>query len=183
MSATDPLATWWEALERGGYGPHGQPHSFRSRDPLCGSNNPKALHVFVGADGRAVPHCFVCKGHPKDIAIAAGINPADSFPAGHHNARRYQLGEARRSDFTGQARTVANLLLGLQECNRPWSLELRTDCVVCGTPHALIVVNDLGAFLSCPCDLAADALGYVACTLRQFQQVLAGRLHDRREEA
>jgi len=177
MSATDPQRTWWDALERGDYGPRGPLHSFRSGCPLCGSDNPTALHVFVGADGRAVPHCFVCEGHPRAIALAAGLDPRDSFPAGHHKARRRSLSEARRADFHGNARSVANILKALELLGAPqsyWQFESR-GCAFCGDPGALLTVTSWGQrpWLSCPS----------GCTLDEHLQALAGRVQDRKVKA
>jgi len=183
-AAPDPLTNWWDALERGGYEPRGQAHDFRSKCPLHDGGNPTALHIFVGADGRAVPHCFVCNGHPKDIAAAVGLDPRDSFPQGHHRARRRRLPDAHRVDFTGNARTVANILCALDQLGREWYIELRADCPHCGGPAAVVFAASWGIeYLACPGDADAEALGYTACTLDQFVQALAARVEDRKRAA
>lgn len=179
----DPQRSWWDALEQGGYEPHGQLHDFRARCPLCASNNPEALHVFVGADGRAVPWCFACQGKFADVARAAGLHPRDSFPAGHHSAHRRSLDEpVRFYDFAGPARTVAQVLLGLCDMGGEWYVEVRCDCAHCGSPAALIQArSDLDKVLiSCPGDDVAEELGYTACTFRQFSEALAAQVEDRR---
>ena len=169
MSA-DPLRTWWDALEQGGYGPHGQPYDFRARCPRCDDTRDDELHVFIGADGRAVPHCFACIGHPKDIAQAAGIEPRDSLPAGHRHARRREFAPARRSDFDGNARTAANVLWALERLGERWKVAITVDrCPFCGWEHpdpVLFVVDSAGGpFVHCRGD----------CTADQFLQALAGK--------
>jgi hypothetical protein len=157
---SEPLQIWWDALERGGFGPHGQPRDFRARCPLHNGDNDTSLHVFEGADGRAVPHCFSCLGHPKDIAAAVGLGPWDSFPAGHRQAHRKHLPTARRTDFSGNARLTANVLLALERAGSDYRAEFLCDCPYCGEPHArLIVPRDREAVLFCRggCDVRAFA--------------------------
>ncbi len=139
---SDPLRTWWDALERGGCGPHGAAHDYRARCPLHGGDNREALHVFPGVDGRAVPHCFACKAHPKDIALAVGIDPRDSFPAGHVSARRRPLADVPRAEFEGNARLAANALAAGERLDGPdWRFELTIDCPACGCQFAQLVVS------------------------------------------
>jgi hypothetical protein len=88
MSALDhdPLRVVWGALERGACDPHGKPHDFRSRCPAHDGGNPHALHVKVGADGRALLWCFVgCDA--ENVVAALGLAWPDLFPPGHRHAR------------------------------------------------------------------------------------------------
>ena len=183
---SDPLRNWWDALDRGGFGPHGEPHSFRSRCPLHGGDNADALHVFIGGDGRAVPHCFACQAHPKDIAAAVGLDPRDSFPAGHHRARRRDLPQPRRAELAGSVRAIVNVLAALGELGGDWYGELRVDCPHCGAPGAILQASGRSTTYRCPGDNDAEQLGFGACTLNQALQALAGRVqdhHDRKEAA
>lgn len=82
-----PLATVWQALDAGGYAPHGAEHDFRARCPGHQGDNPGALHVSEGADRRALLHCF--RGcEPDRIVRALGLQWRDLFPAGHHRHHR-----------------------------------------------------------------------------------------------
>jgi hypothetical protein len=179
VSATDPLATVWAALERGGHGPHGQPHDFRAPCPRHDGENSSALHISIGADGRALLHCFVCQAPAEEIAEALGLSASDLFPSGHHRARRYQLPEARRPDFTGKARALADFLAGLERIGAAWSGTLRFNCPHCGSPAAQLYVPERFPIVySCPGDGCAEALGFTGCTLDQARQALAGRLSE-----
>jgi hypothetical protein len=138
--------------------------------------------VSVGGDGRALLHCFAHHCSAKSIVGALGLSLPDLFPAGHHHARRRRLPKARREDFDGRARTLANLLAAVEELGAEWYGELRFDCPHCGSPVALLQVSSWGIEqYCCPGDAEAEVLGYTACTLHQCQQAFAGRLHDRRE--
>lgn len=171
----------WDALERGECEPHGQPYDFRARCPGHRGDNVTALHVWVGADGRAVLWCHAHQCSAKVITAALGLTVPDLFPAGHRNARRRRLLEARRSDFTGSTRTVVNVLKAVDELGGDWFLELRVDCPYCGSPAALLQASDRGVVLSCPGDATAEALGYTACTLEQVMEALAGAVEARRD--
>jgi hypothetical protein len=178
-SAINPHATVWDALERGGYKPHGNPHGdFRARCPRHDGDNPESLHVAVGADGRAVMHCHAHQCRVEDIVAALGLQMGDLFPAGHHRARRRQLPTARRDELTGNVRTVMNVLAGIDALGGDWYLSLRCDCPHCGSPAAILQVSPRYVLVSCPGDSYAERLGYTACTLDQFAQALAGRLAD-----
>jgi hypothetical protein len=179
---SDPLAAVWEALERGGHRPHGRPWDYRARCPVHDGKTDGSLHVFTGADGQAIPYCFA--GCPKEeIVRAIGLTIGDLYPAGHHHARRRKLPEARRADFAGHARTVANTLAALQALGGDWYLELRCDCPYCGSPAALLQASPKFALYRCPGDDHAERLGYTACTLDQFLQALAGRIEGQRKAA
>lgn len=176
MSATDPLATVWDALERHGCDPHGQPHDFRARCPGHGGDGIDSLHVRVGADLRVVLWCFAHQCDAKDIVAALGLQMGDLFPAGHRSARRRQLAAAKRSDFTGPARTLANVLKALCELGEErWSGEIVCDCPYCGSENTRLVVSgnpNHRPYVHCREE---------NCTAETFQQALAGRLNDRTE--
>lgn len=175
---SDPLAIVWAALDRADCDPHGQLHDFRARCPRHEGDNRDALHVSVGADGRAVLWCFAHQCFVEDIVAELGLAMSDLFPPGHHRARRRRLPVARREDFAGDARTVANVLMALERLGADWYLELRADCAHCGSPAALLQVTPRFVVFSCPGDADAEALGFTACTLTQFEEALAGRLED-----
>lgn len=174
----DPLQAVWDALERGGYAPRGPRHDFRARCPAHDGDNASSLHVSVGADGRALLRCFARECAAEDIAAVLDLAITDLFPPGHRRARRRRLPEASRSSFTGNARTVANVLAAVDRLGADWYLELRADCMHCGSPAALVVASPRSVFLSCPSDVGAEELGYTPCTLDQFTQALAARLED-----
>jgi hypothetical protein len=108
MSPTDPLTTVWEALEFGGYEPHGELHHFRARCPGHQSDNREALYVSEGADRRVLVYCHAHGCEPRLIVTAVGLTMSDLFPGGHHRARRRSLDPVRRSDLTGNAQAVAS---------------------------------------------------------------------------
>jgi hypothetical protein len=170
----------WDALDRAGCRPHGPEHDFRARCPGHDGENRDALHVSTGADGRVLLTCFAHDCDSETIVGAIGLEMSDLFPPGHHRARRLKPPRSRREDFTGPARTVVNVLAGLETVGSDWCLELRTDCPHCGSPAALLQASPRFVLLSCPGDEYAERLGYTACTLDQFQQALAGRVNDQR---
>jgi hypothetical protein len=176
MSACDPLRTVWDALEGLGYQPHGNPYDFRSRCPAHQGANRESLHVGAGVDGRALLHCLAHHCDVERIVAAVGLVVADLFPAGHRNARRRQLRDARRADFAGNARTLANVVKALEELGDHWRGEVVCDCPMCGRPNARLVVpscREHRPYLHCE----------AACTAGMFSEALAGRLEDRREAA
>lgn len=184
MSATDPLDAVWSALESHDCQPHGRSWDFRAKCPYHNGDNPESLHVEVGADGRALIHCFAHDCRAEDVAKALGLSIRDLFPPGHKHGRRRQLHEARRIDFTGRAKTVANVLCALDQLGAEWYVELRTDCPHCGSPAALLYASSWGLEnVSCPGDGDSEALGFTACTLDQFRQALAARVEDRKQAA
>lgn len=80
------MRTMWDALETGGFGPHGQPHDFRSRCPGHDGDNPDALHVVEGANGAAVLWCFrSCQA--IEVLRALDLNWQAIFPDGDRRAR------------------------------------------------------------------------------------------------
>ena len=85
MSA-DPLTAVYAALEHAGCDPRGPQHDFTARCPAHDDASP-SLSIGVGADGRALLHCFAgCV--TADILSALGLTWPDLFPPGHHHARR-----------------------------------------------------------------------------------------------
>jgi hypothetical protein len=110
---TDPTQTVRNALEPAGYPPHGPSHDFRSPCPGHNGDNPDALHVSVGADGRALLWCF--RGCTAEAVVAAlGLTMPDLFPPGHRHARPL-LGVAK-------PRRAADLVL---ECLRELGIDYR----------------------------------------------------------
>jgi hypothetical protein len=134
---SDPLRTLWDALEAHGCRPHGREYEFRARCPAHDGDNPTALSVGVGADGRAVLWCFAHECDVEAITAALGLSVADLFPDGHRNGYRRPLRPLRRSDFEGSARHVVNVLHGLERLERPWTLMLTCACPYCGHPGRL----------------------------------------------
>lgn len=176
MSATDPLATVWEALDRCDCNPHGRAWDFRARCPVHDGENAEALHVRVGGDGRALVHCHPHECPIEEIVRSIGLGMADLFPPGHNGARRRRLKEARRSDFAGSAREIANVLLALESVGASWAVDLRTDCAHCGEPGALLQASPRGISFWCR---AGEDDGYEVCTSDRFKQALAARVEER----
>jgi hypothetical protein len=175
---SDPLRVVWDALDRADCSPHGAQWDFRSRCPAHDGENPSALHVAVGVGGQAVLWCFARQCDAEQIVAALDLEMCDLFPAGHRRARRRHLPDARRRDFAGSARTVVNVLAGLQALGSDWSASVRCDCPHCGAPAAVLFADREQVGLMCPGDPDPDALGHWTCTVDQFVQALAGRLED-----
>ena len=133
---SEPLQTLWDALEAHDCRPRGKPYDFRARCPAHDGQNREALHVSVGADGRAVLWCHAHQCDVETITAALGLSVQDLFPAGHRHARRRSSRPVRRSDFTGAAHTVANVLYALEQIEEPWRLLLASDCPYCGSQGA-----------------------------------------------
>jgi hypothetical protein len=170
MSARDPLATVWDALDAQGFRPHGQPYDFRACCPGHGGDNPESLHVFIGADGRAVLYCFARHCTVEAILERLGLQVRDLFPAGHHKARYVSPHRARRADFTGPAAEVADLLCALSRLGDSWRAELTFDCPHCGAEYSRFVASSKHApFMSG---------GGCSCSARTVAQALAGRVAD-----
>ncbi len=174
MSATDPLGTIWQALDRHGCQPHGQAHSFRARCPLHDGDSYNSLAVNIGADGRALLHCFRCNRSGPEIAVAIGIPAHELHPAGHRGGNPFlTLPEAQRADFGGNARQAANVLLGLEKIGMRWRVEITIhECPYCGSPNARLVVPDS------PGDPFVHCRG--ACSWRMLRDALAGLVRDAR---
>jgi hypothetical protein len=167
----DPLGIIWSALEGGGYGPHGQPHDFRARCPGHDGEGREALHVSRGAGGVVLLWCFAHGCSTQAIVERLGLRTRDLFPADlAYPARR--LPTARREDFSGGARTVANVLLALTRLERPWTASIALDeCPNCEWPHARLVVSWTGAaFVHCGRD----------CDAPLVTSALATRLDERK---
>jgi hypothetical protein len=164
------MASVWDALEVGGYGPHGEAWDFRSRCPAHDGDNADALSVSPGADGRALLHCFV--GCDVEAIVAAlGLEMCGLFPAGHRRARRLGVHPARRPDFTGAARDVADMVYAVDRLGEDWRVELILQCPVCSSGSAMFVASTRHpSFVSCP----------GGCTVEQVAQTFAGQLADRR---
>jgi hypothetical protein len=163
------MASVWSALEAGGYEPHGEAWAFRSRCPGHAGGNPDSLAVSPGADGRALLHCFVgCD--VEAITAAIGLGVPDLFAAGHRRARRLDVRPARRADFTGPARDIADMVYAIDQLDETWRAELSMQCPSCGSGSAMFVVSTRHSpFVSCPGN----------CTVEQVAQTLAGALADR----
>jgi hypothetical protein len=86
MSA-DPLTVVWMALEAHDCKPRGESYNFRARCPAHDGDNADALHVQVGADGRAVLYCHAHRCEAKKITDAIKLDVTDLFPDGHRDAR------------------------------------------------------------------------------------------------
>lgn len=174
MSAGDPLKTIWDALEAGGFGPHGQAWDFRARCPAHDGDNPGSLRVSPGADGRALVHCHGHRCEAQAITLALGLDVRDLFPAGHRHARRLREHRASRADFTGPARDAVDMLYAVDRLGQDWRVELILRCPACGDGRALFVASTFhDSFMSCP----------EGCTVEKAAQTLAGSLQDGRRAA
>ena len=168
---SDPLRIVWDALDAGGYGPRGPLHDFRARCPGHDGDNATALHVHAGAGGTALLWCFAHGCSTEEIVEPLGLRTRDLFPLDPGSSGR-PLRMARREDFTGNARTAANLLLAFEQLDERWGLAFWLDeCPSCERQHAQISINAAG-----------EPRVYCGrgCDLRMFNQALANRLADRK---
>ena len=171
---SDPARMVWDALATGGYGPHGQAHDFRARCPGHDGENPDSLHVSAAPGGEALLWCFAHRCYPEDIIAPLGLRMRDLYPLDPGYSGR-RLRPARREDFAGNARTVANLLLALQEQGRRWGIALWLDqCPNCEWPHAQVSINSAGE---------PRVYCQRGCDLRMVTQALANDLTNRRRRA
>ena len=171
---SDSLRIVWTALELAGCDPHGQAHDFRARCPGHNGEGRDALHVSAGAGGNVLLWCFAHGCSTEDIVEPLGLRVRDLFPLDPGDSRR-RLRTARREDFTGNARTVANVLLALDQLGGRWGLALWLDeCPNCERPHAQLSINSAG-----------EPRFYCGrgCDLQMVNQALADRLTDRRRAA
>jgi hypothetical protein len=169
-TAGDPLKTIWDALEAGGYRPHGKPYDFHSRCPGHDGDSADSLHISIGADGRALLHCHAHGCDVEQITGALDLTVASMFPAGHRRARRLEVRPARRADFTGAALEAADMIAALDQLGEDWRVELILMCPGCGDGGALFVASSRHrSFMSCE----------GACTVQMVSQALAGQLQDR----
>jgi hypothetical protein len=159
----------WDALEAGGYGPHGRPDDFRSRCPGHDGDNREALHVTVSSDGTVLLYCFAgCR--PQEIVEPLSLRLRDLFPVDPGDSRR-RLRTARRDDFAGNAKIFANVLLACEQLGERWSGALWLDeCPNCEWPYVSLSINSSGEpVLRCQ----------RGCDLRMVEQALADRVRTR----
>ena len=168
---SDPLRIVRDALAAGGYGPHGQAHDFRSRCPGHDGDNDSSLHVSTAGGGYALLWCHAHGCSTEEIIEPLGLRLRDLYPLDPGYSGR-RLRTARREDFTGNAKTLANVLLALQELGERWGLALWLDeCPNCQWPHAQVSINSAG-----------EPRVYCGrgCDLRMVTQALADNLTNRR---
>ena len=169
---SDPFQIVWDALDAGSYGPHGRLREFRSRCSGHDGDNPDALHVWDNGDGSVRLWCHAHGCTVEDILEPLSLRVRDLFPVDLGDTGR-RLRTARREDFTGNARTLANVLLALQQLGARWSGALWLDeCPNCQWHWAQLSIGSTGEpKVSCQ----------RGCDLRMFNQALANRLaHHRR---
>jgi len=172
--STDPLQLCWDALERGGYGPHGQAHDFRARCPGHDGDNSSALHVSAGASGKVLLWCFAHGCSEEEIVTPIGLRVSDLFSVDPGDSGR-RLHVARREDFIGKARTLANVLLAVERLEVRWGLALWLDeCPNCEWPHAQISINS---------NSEPRLYCHRGCELRMVEQALADLVRDPRRRA
>jgi hypothetical protein len=169
----DPLRVVWGALEAHGCRPHGSEHDFRARCPSHEGENPSALKVSVGADGRALLWCHAHQCEAKAIVAALGLSVADLFPDGHYRGRRYPLGPVKRSDFDRAARKVVNVLFALEQLHEEWTLMLTCHCPYCGEYGLWLRATDERVNVDCS----------GGCGSEEFTQALLGLLEKKEETA
>jgi hypothetical protein len=179
----DPLRTLWDALDAHGCRPRGKPHDFRARCPAHQGETRDSLHVALGADGRAVLYCFAHGCEAEAIAQALGLGVQDLFRDGHRFARQRPTRPVRRSDFSGPAHILANVLFALERLGEPWRLMLTSDCPYCGAQGAWLQVRSRGTVLTSG---FIDPDGRVefdcpnGCDTGNYVQALLGRLQEAR---
>jgi hypothetical protein len=179
---SDPLRILWQALEAHGCRPKGKPHDFRARCPAHEGENREALHVALGADGRAVLYCFAHGCEVEAIVASLGLDLRDLFPDGHRFARKRPLRLLRRSDFTGPALIIATVLVTFGRLQEPWRLLLASNCPYCGSQGAWLHVRSRGSALAngyiapdgrveLDCPNGCDSDNYVQALLARLEEV------------
>src|SRR5262249_6453693 len=128
MIDADPQVVW-DALERGAWSPQGRLDDFRSRCPAHDGTNPTSLHVTLANDGVILLNCFAHDCKAEEIVERLGLRMADLFPSDRQSDRK--LRNARRDDFTGNARTVANTLAAAERLGLRWTVEIKLDECPC----------------------------------------------------
>jgi hypothetical protein len=165
--ALDPIAVVWDALDAGGYDPHGQPHDFRARCPGHDGDNREALHVSEGSDRRALVWCFA--GCSADAVVAAlGLELRDLFPPGHRKARPVRLRAGRSPRLHGPARQAADTLAALDAAGRLWQLLILTSCAYCDGDRTVLTAAS-GKRLEVDCE-------FERCTAHEFAGALAAEV-------
>ncbi len=178
---SEPLRTLWDALEAHGCRPHGKAYDFRARCPAHDGDNPQALHVAIGADGRAVLHCFAHGCEVEAVTDALGLRLADLFPNGHKRGQRRPSVPLRRSDFHWPARAAVNALYALERVEQPWRAMVASDCPYCGSQGAWLHVRSVGHVLPngfCDPQGRAELDCPNGCTVDNYEQALLGRLEE-----
>jgi hypothetical protein len=173
MAVSDPLRTLWDALEGHGCRPRGEPYEFRARCPAHEGDNPTALQMAVGADGRALLWCHAHQCDVQAITATLGLQVADLFPDGHPRGRRYPLRPVMRSDFDGAAHKVANVLYALEQLDEEWTLMLTCRCPYCGKYGLWLRATDERVNVDCS----------GGCGPEEFTQALLGLLAKKEEAA
>ena len=168
--SSDPLRLVWDALEAHDCRPRGKPYDFRSRCPAHDGKNPTSLHVAIGADGRAVLHCFAHGCDAKAICDALGLTIYDLFPDGHHRGRHYSAPIVKRSDFKGPAAAVVNTLFALVKLDEKWQVLLASDCPFCGHPGAWLTADSTGR-VDVDCTEGCTPQNYTGALLGHLQEI------------
>jgi hypothetical protein len=160
----------WDALEAGGYGPHGQAHDFRARCPGHDGDNRDALHVSAGPGGEALLYCFAHGCPAEEIVERISLRMRDLFPADRRYSAR--LPTARREDFTGNAKEAADVLLASERLGLRSRVSIAVDeCPDCESPHPLLVIDSTGEpFMHCQ----------RGCSPKAFTGALADRVRRSR---
>ena len=106
------------------------------------------MHVWE-RDGAALLWCFAHGCDTREIIERIGLRLADLFPSDRQYTARLQ--SARREDFAGNAKTVANVVAALERLGRRWRVSIDVDeCPCCEWPHAQLVVPSTGEpFVHC----------------------------------
>lgn len=151
QNETDPMRRVWDALGDGGYGPHGEPHSFRSRCPAHAGSNREALAVNEGIDGRVVMRCLVgCQ--TKAVLDVLELPWSALFRPGSRKAEN-QKPRPVKSLSAGAAFLDAMTVAGYR-----WHAQLLgVECPYCSDPNAYLAVHDAGGLeVCCPNDCGAQ---------------------------
>jgi hypothetical protein len=158
VSAADPRVVW-DALEAGGYGPHGELHDFRSRCPGHDGDNPTSLHVTLGGDGALLLCCHAYDCPVDEIRERIGVRWGDLFPSDRAYDGR-GLAQARREDFAGHLRTAANIMHAAQVLDAAAVIEIKlAECPCCESSHAAIVFPaGADSFTHCPRGCGVEAM-------------------------
>jgi hypothetical protein len=164
MTASGPLRTVWDALERDGWNPQGPEHKFRARCPAHNGDD-RNMYVAEGSDGRALLHCFSRGCSVDSIRQALGLPWGALFPVGHADA--IPISELQAQPRKGVSARVASILAGLDDLREPYVFQVFCRCQFCGSDGAWLRAHSGGeVHIDCP----------NGCRTRAFMQGLSGRV-------
>lgn len=153
----DPLRVVYDALEAGGWQPHGPEHDFRANCPGHGGDSGQ-LHVNEGEDGRAVLFCHTRGCGTKEIIDALGLRWGDLFPDGHQRAPRSRRARIE-TEHPLEALLTALGIAGIPyRCTTDPRFFVAESCPSCGARGLWLFRRDERVALSCAKGCPAEAV-------------------------